>query len=101
MPLALMSATRTTTFGLYKLDRHEARACSDWRVTRTAPKPSTSMRLLRHLFKMPAWRQKKSQVTDIINVRSFPPVDSHPRQVCESYFNIEPLFVEPGIKDRH
>jgi type III pantothenate kinase len=27
-----------------------------------------------------------------------PPVDSTLRQVCESYFNIEPLFVEPGIK---
>jgi type III pantothenate kinase len=39
-----------------------------------------------------------SQVTDIIIASVVPPVDSTLRQVCESYFNIEPLFVEPGIK---
>jgi type III pantothenate kinase len=27
-----------------------------------------------------------------------PPVDSTLRQVCETYFHIEPMFVEPGIK---
>ena len=27
-----------------------------------------------------------------------PPVESTLRQVCETYFHIEPLFVEPGIK---
>jgi type III pantothenate kinase len=39
-----------------------------------------------------------SQVTDIIIASVVPPVDSILRQVCESYFNVEPLFVEPGIK---
>jgi type III pantothenate kinase len=27
-----------------------------------------------------------------------PPIDSTLRQMCETYFHIEPLFVEPGIK---
>jgi type III pantothenate kinase len=27
-----------------------------------------------------------------------PPVDSTLRQVCETYFNTKPLFVEPGVK---
>ena len=39
-----------------------------------------------------------SQVTDIIIASVVPPVDSTLRQVCETYFHIEPMFVEPGIK---
>ena len=39
-----------------------------------------------------------SQVTDIIIASVVPPVDSTLRQVCESYFHVEPMFVEPGIK---
>ena len=39
-----------------------------------------------------------SQVTDIIIASVVPPVDSTLRQVCETYFHVEPLFVEPGIK---
>jgi type III pantothenate kinase len=39
-----------------------------------------------------------SQVTDIIIASVVPPVDSILRQVCETYFHVEPLFVEPGIK---
>ena len=39
-----------------------------------------------------------SQVTHIIIASVVPPVDSTLRQVCESYFHVEPMFVEPGIK---
>ena len=39
-----------------------------------------------------------SQVTDIIIASVVPPVDSTLRQVCETYFHVEPMFVEPGIK---
>jgi type III pantothenate kinase len=39
-----------------------------------------------------------SQVTHIIIASVVPPVDSTLRQVCEIYFKIEPMFVEPGIK---
>jgi len=39
-----------------------------------------------------------SQVTDIIIASVVPPVDSTLRQVCETYFHVDPMFVEPGIK---
>ena len=39
-----------------------------------------------------------SQVTHIIIASVVPPLDSTLRQVCETYFHLEPLFVEPGIK---
>jgi type III pantothenate kinase len=39
-----------------------------------------------------------SQVTHIIIASVVPPVESTLRQVCEIYFHIEPMFVEPGIK---
>jgi type III pantothenate kinase len=38
------------------------------------------------------------QVTHIIISSVVPPVESTLRQVCEHYFHLEPLFVEPGIK---
>ena len=39
-----------------------------------------------------------SQVTHIIISSVVPPVESTLRQVCETYFHLEPMFVEPGIK---
>ena len=39
-----------------------------------------------------------SQVTHIIIASVVPPVDSTLRRVCEEYFHVEPMFVEPGIK---
>ncbi len=39
-----------------------------------------------------------SQVTHIIISSVVPPVDSTLREVCETYFHLQPLFVEPGIK---
>ena len=39
-----------------------------------------------------------SQVHHIIIASVVPPVDSTLRQVCEQYFNVQPMFVEPGIK---
>src|SRR6202789_23367 len=39
-----------------------------------------------------------AQVKHIIISSVVPPIDSTLRQVCEIYFHIDPLFVEPGIK---
>ena len=39
-----------------------------------------------------------NQVTHIIISSVVPPVESTLRQVCETYFHVEPMFVEPGIK---
>ncbi len=38
------------------------------------------------------------EVKHIIISSVVPPIDSTLRHVCETYFGIEPLFVEPGIK---
>jgi type III pantothenate kinase len=39
-----------------------------------------------------------SQVHHIIISSVVPPVESTLREVCENYFHVQPLFVEPGIK---
>lgn len=39
-----------------------------------------------------------AEVTHIIISSVVPPIDSTLRQMCEIYFHVEPLFVEPGIK---
>lgn len=39
-----------------------------------------------------------SEVTHIIISSVVPPIDSTLRQMCETYFHRQPLFVEPGIK---
>ncbi len=39
-----------------------------------------------------------SQVAHIIIASVVPPVESTLRQMCEDYFHVEPMFVEPGIK---
>ncbi|MGB6689282.1 MAG: type III pantothenate kinase [Terracidiphilus sp.] len=39
-----------------------------------------------------------AEVTHIIISSVVPPIDSTLRQMCEVYFHVEPLFVEPGIK---
>src|SRR5258707_9303136 len=37
-------------------------------------------------------------VRGIIISSVVPPLDSTLREVCEKYFNVKPLFVEPGVK---
>ena len=39
-----------------------------------------------------------SGVKGIVISSVVPPLDSVLRQVCERYFNIKPLFIEPGVK---
>jgi type III pantothenate kinase len=39
-----------------------------------------------------------SQVHHIIISSVVPPIESTLREVCENYFHVQPLFVEPGIK---
>jgi len=49
-----------------------------------------------NLFKMNGI--EPSQVTHIIISSVVPPVETTLRQVCETCFHVDPLFVEPGIK---
>jgi type III pantothenate kinase len=52
--------------------------------------------IFRNLFSME--NLEVSAVHGIVISSVVPPLDSVLRQVCERYFNIKPLFIEPGIK---
>ncbi len=116
MLLALDVGNTNTTLGLYRLDDEmalsPAAGGSESRGRGGADKPELAAhwRVTTHraqtvdeygvffvnLFEMHG--MAPSQVTDIIIASVVPPVDSILRQVCEAYFHVEPLFVEPGIK---
>lgn len=112
MLLALDVGNTNTTLGLYKLDGEQSGSpatgpgragaaqpelAANWRVTTHRAQTVDEYGVLFvNLFEMHG--MAPNQVTDIIIASVVPPVDSTLRQVCESYFNVEPLFVEPGIK---
>ncbi|HWE85251.1 MAG TPA: type III pantothenate kinase [Terracidiphilus sp.] len=110
MLLALDVGNTNTVLGLYRLDENkpaEAAPASDdrkssdliayWRVTthRTQTVDEYGV-LFVNLFQMHGLAP--SQVTHIIISSVVPPVESTLRLVCEAYFKLEPMFVEPGIK---
>ena len=97
MLLALDVGNTNTTLGLYNLDCKTPEIAAHWRVTthRTQTVDEYGVFFV-NLFEMHGKSPK--DVTDIIIASVVPPVESTLRQVCESYFHIEPIFVEPGIK---
>jgi len=97
MLLALDVGNTNTVLGLYRLDGEKPELAAHWRVTthRTQTVDEYGVFFV-NLFEMHG--MAPSQVTHIIIASVVPPVDSTLRQVCESYFHIEPMFVEPGIK---
>jgi len=95
--LALDVGNTNTTLGLYKLEGEKPELAAHWRVTTHRAQTVDEYGVFFvNLFEMHG--MAPSQVTDIIIASVVPPVDSTLRQVCQSYFNIEPMFVEPGIK---
>jgi type III pantothenate kinase len=52
--------------------------------------------LFRNLFSMD--NLEMSGIHGIVISSVVPPVDSTLRQVCERFFNLKPLFIEPGVK---
>ena len=111
MLLALDVGNTNTTMGLFRLDAAKPAApapvavpsnskpdlISHWRVSthRTQTVDEYGVFFV-NLFEMQGL--KPSEVTDIIIASVVPPVDSTLRQVCQTYFKVEPMFVEPGIK---
>ena len=73
------------------------RLAANWRVgshlTRTVDEYGV---IFRNLFSMD--NIEVSAVHGIVISSVVPPLDSVLRQVCERYFNIKPLFIEPGVK---
>ena len=73
------------------------RLVANWRVgshlTRTVDEYGV---IFRNLFSMDSL--EVSGVQGIVISSVVPPLDSVLRQVCERYFKIKPLFIEPGVK---
>lgn len=97
MLLAIDVGNTNTVLGLYKIDDDEPKLAAHWRVSthRTQTVDEYGVFFV-NLFEMNG--MKPSQVTHIIIASVVPPVDGTLREVCETYFHIEPLFIEPGIK---
>lgn len=97
MLLALDVGNTNTTLGLYKLEGEKPELAADWRVTTHRAQTVDEYGVFFvNLFEMHG--MKPSQVTDIVIASVVPPVDSTLRQVCQTYFKVEPIFVEPGIR---
>ncbi len=104
MLLAIDVGNTNTVLGLYRLANDATEPATgpemvaNWRIT-TPSSVQTSDEfgvLLRNLFQL---KGLEIGVVDGIAISSVvPPLDSTLRQVCELYFNVKPMFVEPGIK---
>jgi type III pantothenate kinase len=106
MLLAIDVGNTNTVMGLYRLadtssgtagDASVAESIADWRIT--TPREQTADEfgvLLRNLF---ALRGLGIDIVTGIAVSSVvPPLDSMLRGVCEYYFQVKPLFIEPGVR---
>jgi len=95
MLLALDVGNTNTVLGLYQLTTDEL--VTHWRIstlrTQTADEYGV---LFLNLFAMR--KIEATEISSIIISSVVPPLETTLRQVCERYFNLKPMFVEPGIK---
>ncbi len=84
-------------FGASAEKGHYDRLLAQWRVatdhTQTVDEYGV---LFRNLFAMDAI--DIGEIHGIVISSVVPPLDSTLRQVCEGYFKLKPLFIEPGVK---
>jgi len=73
------------------------RLLANWRVATSRRSTVDEYGVLfRNLFSMAGLESKG--IHGIVISSVVPPLDSVLRQVCERYFNLRPLFIEPGVK---
>lgn len=110
MLLALDVGNTNTVLGLYRLNAEanapaaapvrgegELELVAHWRVTTHRTQTSDEYGVLFvNLFQMSGI--SVDEVKHIIISSVVPPVESTLRRVCEKYFRVQALFVEPGIK---
>lgn len=101
MLLVMDVGNTNTVLGLYRLADASTAAATElvanWRITTPAKQTVDEFgMLLRSLFGL---RGLEIGVVDGIAVSSVvPPLDSTLRQVCEIYFRVKPVFIEPGVR---
>jgi type III pantothenate kinase len=109
MLLALDVGNTNTVLGLYRLASQAEGAgnsasanavpemVANWRVTTHITQTADEYGVLfLNLFAMQKIEVKAVEAIIISSV--VPPIESTLRRVCERYFNIKPMFIEPGIK---
>ncbi len=103
MLLVMDVGNTNTVLGLYRLadgsapDAVATELVANWRIT-TSTKLTVDEfgMLLRNLFGL---KNLEIGVVDGIVISSVvPPLDSTLRQTCETYFQVKPVFIEPGVK---
>jgi type III pantothenate kinase len=98
MLLVLDVGNTNTVLGVFDISSRESpRLIAHWRVSTTKTQTVDEYGVLfRNLFAMNGLEFTAVKGTVISSV--VPPLDSILREVCERYFQSQPLFVEPGIK---
>lgn len=101
MLLVLDVGNTNTVLGVYSTDEHGVAGAGDllahWRVTSTRTQTVDEYGVLfRNLFAMRGI--EPGGVRGIVVSSVVPPMDTTLREVCERYFNVKPLFIEPGVK---
>ena len=105
MLLAMDVGNSNTVLGLYPASEHgdghghrfSADLAAHWRVTTPEARTADEFGvLLRSLFELGGVQLES--VTGIAISSVVPPIDSTLRHVCEMFFKVRPLFIEPGVK---
>ena len=100
MLLAIDAGNTNTILGLYRLATEEAPAAellTDWRITTPHGQTCDEVGVtLRSLFA--AAGHAPADVQGIVISSVVPPLDSTLRTLCQSFFHLKPLFIEPGVK---
>ena len=99
MLLALDVGNTNIVLGLYRLGTEGAgtETVANWRVT--TPRSQTADEfglLMTSLFSTRGL--ELSAVEGIVIASVVPPLDSALRQMCEVFFKVKPLWIEPGVK---
>jgi type III pantothenate kinase len=101
MLLVLDVGNSNTVLGVYATDDNglagQRDLQADWRVTSTRTQTVDEYGVLfRNLFAMKSI--DPTAIRGIIISSVVPPMDTTLRTVCERYFGVKPMFIEPGVK---
>ncbi len=99
MLLALDVGNTNIVLGLYRTGAEgaEPEMVASWRVTTPQAHTADEFGLLfKSLFALRG--VDTVQVDGIVIASVVPPLDSALRQMCDVYFKVKPLFIEPGVK---